>query len=78
MQPTLSLGPGPTCEVSALHTQHTVTQLGALWTRGGSKPANVVGGGRESPAGGVSRRAFTPAVILFIALSQKEDNSEPG
>jgi hypothetical protein len=24
------------------------------------------------------RRAFTPAVILFIALAETEDNSEPG
>ena len=32
----------------------------------------------ETLAGDGHRRAFTPAVILFIALPEEKDNSEPG
>jgi hypothetical protein len=33
---------------------------------------------RSKLAGDGQRRAFTPAVILFIALAETKDNSEPG
>jgi hypothetical protein len=39
----------------------------------GEGPANRSDFSRER-----SRRAFTPAVILFIALPESEDNIEPG
>jgi hypothetical protein len=32
----------------------------------------------ESFPGERQRRAFTPAVILFIALQETQDNREPG
>jgi len=32
----------------------------------------------ESFPGESQRRAFTPAVILFIALPETQDNPEPG
>jgi len=32
----------------------------------------------ETLAGNGHRRAFTPAVILFIALPEAKDNIEPG
>jgi hypothetical protein len=32
----------------------------------------------ETFAGNGQRRAFTPAVILFIALPEAKDNAKPG
>jgi hypothetical protein len=35
-------------------------------------------GHRSNPGRENQRQAFTPAVILFIALPEAKDNSEPG
>jgi len=38
----------------------------------------VKAGRRSNPGRENQRRAFTPAVILFIALPEAKDNTDPG
>jgi hypothetical protein len=38
----------------------------------------VKAGRRSNPGRENQRRAFTPAVILFIALPEEKDNIDPG
>jgi hypothetical protein len=54
------------------------TQSSFLFSFDNEYTRRVKAGRRSNPGRENQRRAFTPAVILFIALPEAKDNIDPG